>query len=361
MENFINLVSEVWNRGFFGIDLGSIISSLLIILAAFLLRGFIISVVINTLNKLAGNTKTEIDDEILNALKKPLGLIPITIALYICTIILPLTGMIDEIATNIVKTFVVFTIFSALSNSIKPIFAALSAKSWLTIAIQLWLERAAKFIVWVIGIAVILDIFGIQIGPLIAGLGLFSVAVALGAQDFFKNLISGILIIGEKRFQPGDRIKAGSIHGIVETIGFRSTVVRNFDSSPMLIPNKDLSDVYVTNYGEMNYRRIDWRINLIYSTSVEQLELIRNQIKDYILQSKEFLSDAKFEPVVRVVQLGDSSIDLLIVAYAPKMGFAPFNELKEKLIFKIMHIVKENGSEFAYPSTSLYVESMPQE
>ena len=207
MENFINLVSEVWNRGFFGIDLGSIISSLLIILAAFLLRGFIISVVINTLNKLAGNTKTEIDDEILNALKKPLGLIPITIALYICTIILPLTGMIDEIATNIVKTFVVFTIFSALSNSIKPIFAALSAKSWLTIAIQLWLERAAKFIVWVIGIAVILDIFGIQIGPLIAGLGLFSVAVALGAQDFFKNLISGILIIGEKRFQPGDRIK----------------------------------------------------------------------------------------------------------------------------------------------------------
>ena len=101
MENFIDLVSEVWNRGFFGIDLGSIISSLLIILAAFLLRGFIISVVINTLNKLAGNTKTEIDDEILNALKKPLGLIPITIALYICTLILPLTGLIDEIATNI--------------------------------------------------------------------------------------------------------------------------------------------------------------------------------------------------------------------------------------------------------------------
>ena len=67
----------------------------------------------------------------------------------------------------------------------------------------MWLQRASKFIVWVIGVAIILDIFGIQIGPLVAGLGLFSVAVALGAQDFFKNLISGILIIGEKRFQPG--------------------------------------------------------------------------------------------------------------------------------------------------------------
>ena len=67
---------------------------------------------------------------------------------------------------------------------------------------------------------VILDIFGIQIGPLVAGLGLFSVAAALGAQDLFKNLISGILIIGENRFQPGDRIEVTGIsHGIkVETI-----------------------------------------------------------------------------------------------------------------------------------------------
>ena len=65
----------------------------------------------------------------------------------------------------------------------------------------------------------IFDIFGIQIGPLVAGLGLFSVAVALGAQDLFKNLISGLLIIGENRFQPGDRIEvSGQLHGIVEPI-----------------------------------------------------------------------------------------------------------------------------------------------
>ena len=361
MDDFINLVSEVWNRGFFGVDLGSIITSLLVLLVALLFRGFIISVVIKALARLADKTESNLDDEILNALRRPLGLIPITIALYICTLILPLSGLVGEIATNIVKAFVVFTIFSALANSIKPIFEALSTSSWLTVAIQMWLERASKFVVWVIGVAVILDIFGIQIGPLVAGLGLFSVAVALGAQDLFKNLISGILIIGEGRFQPGDRIEAGSIHGIVESIGFRSTIVRSFDSAPMLIPNKDLSDVYVTNHGEMQHRRINWKINLVYSTSVDQLELIRNNIKDYIVNSDSFLSDGEFEPVIRIVELGESSIDLLIVVYAPKMGFAPFNELKETLIFKIMNIIKETGSDFAYPSTSLYVESMPQE
>jgi len=361
MNNFINLVKEVWNTGFLGIDIGSIISSLLVILIAFLFRGFVISVILNALGRLADSTESKIDDEILNALKRPIGLIPITIALYVCTLILPLSGLIGDIATNIVKAFVVFTIFSALANSVKPIFEALSTSSWLTASMQMWLERASKFIVWVIGIAIILDIFGIQIGPLVAGLGLFSVAVALGAQDFFKNLISGILIIGEHRFQPGDRIEvSGQLHGIVETIGFRSTVIRTFDTAPMVIPNKDLSDVKVINHGEMINRRINWKINLIYSTDVNQLQSIRDNVKKYILESNDFATDGDLDPVVRIVELGGSSIDLLVVAYADPMGFAAFNEVKESLIFNIMKIVKANKSEFAYPSTSLYVESMPK-
>ena len=361
MENFKNLVRDVWNTGFLGIDLGSIILSLIVMLIAFLFRSFIISVILNAFTKLADKTDSKIDDEILNALKKPIGLVPITIALYICTLILPLSGVIGDIATNIVKAFVIFTIFSVLANSVKPIFEALSTNSWLTASMQMWLERASKFIVWVIGIAIILDIFGIQIGPLVAGLGLFSVAVALGAQDFFKNLISGILIIGEHRFQPGDRIEvSGQLHGIVESIGFRSTVIRTFDTAPMVIPNKDLSDVKVINHGEMINRRINWKINLIYSTTVEQLESIRNDVKKYIIASNDFITEGDLDPVVRIVELGGSSIDMLVVAYADPMGFAAFNKVKEKLIFNIMKIVKENKSEFAYPSTSLYVESMPK-
>ena len=361
MDNFLELVSQVWNRGFLGIDLGSIISSLAVILIAFLFRGFVISVILNALGRLADKTESKIDDEILSALRKPIGLIPVTIAFYLCTLILPIEGLVGDIATNIVKAFVIFTIFSALSNAVKPIFVALSTSAWLTASMQMWLERASRFLVWVIGIAIILDIFGIQIGPLVAGLGLFSVAVALGAQDFFKNLIAGILIIGEHRFQPGDRIEvSGQLHGIVEIIGFRSTVIRTFDTAPMTIPNKDLSDVKVVNHGDMINRRLNWKINLIYSTSVEQLELIRTEIKEYIINSDDFVSDPDLDPVVRVVELGASSIDILIVAYSDPVGFAAYNEVKENLIFNIMKIVKANNSEFAYPSTSLYVESMPK-
>ena len=138
-----------------------------------------------------------------------------TVALYFIAVYLPLTGMADTFATNLIKAMIAFTIFSALANGIAPIFQAFTSSAVLTRSMTMWLERAARIIIWIIGLGIILDIFGIQIGPLVAGLGLFSVAVALGAQDLFKNLISGLLIIGENRFQPGDRIEVpGSLHGL---------------------------------------------------------------------------------------------------------------------------------------------------
>ena len=137
---------------------------------------------------------------------------------------------------------------------------------------SVWLERSSKVLVWVIGLAIILDIFGIEIGPLIAGLGLFSVAIALGAQDLFKNLISGMLIIGENRFQPGHRIEVpGEFHGIVESIDLDLLQYAYLILHPMIIPNKDLSDISVINHGLNKYRRIRWMVNLIYSTSAEDI------------------------------------------------------------------------------------------
>jgi len=180
-------------------------------------------------------------------------------------------------------------------------------------------------------------------------------------KTFFKNLIAGILVIGENRFQPGDRIEVpGQLHGIVETIGFRSTVIRTFDTAPMIIPNAQLSDVKIINHGEMKNRRINWRINLLYSTTKPQLEKICEEIKDYVSNSSDFIINDDLQPVVKVVELGASSIDLMIVAFCEPVGFADFNQIKQNLIFNIMEIVESNETEFAYPSTSLYVESLPE-
>ena len=97
------------------------------------------------------------------------------------------------------------------------------------------MEGSIRYLIIFLGIVAVLEIWGIKIGPVIAGLGLLGVAVALGAQDLFKNLISGIIVLLEKRFKIGDVINVpGHTEGTVEQIGFRSTLIRMFDSTPIL-------------------------------------------------------------------------------------------------------------------------------
>ena len=357
MEGLIEIITNVWREGFLGIGITEIIVSLLIFIAGAISRAFFVGRVLKWLENVTSQTDSEIDDVLLQSLKKPLGYIPMTIALYCVAVYLPLTGMADTFATNLIEAMIAFTIFSALANSVTPIFQAFTSRAVLTRSMTMWLERAARIIIWIIGLGIILDIFGIQIGPLVAGLGLFSVAVALGAQDLFKNLISGLLIIGENRFQPGDRIEVpGSLHGMVEDIGFRSTLVRMFDTAPMLVPNKDLSDVKVINHGNMVFRRISWHLNLIYSTTQEQLAKICDDITAYIDSSDDFTENPEQESFARTEELASSSIDIRVLCYTDPVGLTDFSKIKQNLIFEIIKIVRSNGSEFAYPSTSVYVE-----
>ncbi len=357
MEGLIEIITNVWKEGFLGIGITEIIVSMLIFIAGAISRAFFVGRVLKWLENLTSQTDSEIDDVLLKSLKKPLGYIPMTIALYCVAVYLPLTGMADTFATNLIEAMIAFTIFSAFANSVTPIFQAFTSRAVLTRSMTMWLERAARIIIWIIGLGIILDIFGIQIGPLVAGLGLFSVAVALGAQDLFKNLISGLLIIGENRFQPGDRIEVpGSLHGMVEDIGFRSTLVRMFDTAPMLVPNKDLSDVKVINHGNMVFRRISWHLNLIYSTTQEQLAKICDDITAYIDSSDDFTENPEQESFARTEELASSSIDIRVLCYTDPVGLTDFSKIKQNLIFEIIKIVRSNGSEFAYPSTSVYVE-----
>ena len=340
INEFWNLVLETWQEGIRGIGIDNIIICLLIILGSLVARALMNTYLLDKIAKLTEKSETTLDDEIIESLRGPFGLIPVAFGLYLITAYLPFSGSLDLIATNLVKMLVIYTIFSALANLTKPLLNLLSDNSWLTPAMTTWLSRVASVLVWIVGITMMLDIWGIEIGPIIAGLGLFSVAVALGAQDMFKNIIAGIFILSEKRFQPGDRIRIGDgLHGIVESIGFRSTQVRLLDTSPVFVPNTDLSDAQVINHQNMNYRRIFWTVNLVYSTT-----------------SQNFIQNPGQENFVKVTELGSSSIDLTILCYMDVIDYTQFSQVKQELIFKIMEVVGTYESDFAFPSRSLYIE-----
>ena len=114
MDNFLTILNEVWVNGLLGVSMTKIIISIAILLLSFLLRGFIVTVVLSAIERLAKSTESTLDDEILNAVKKPLSYVPLTIGLYIVTMILPLEGVADDISSNLIKALIIFTIFCHL-------------------------------------------------------------------------------------------------------------------------------------------------------------------------------------------------------------------------------------------------------
>ena len=247
-------------------------------------------------------------------------------------------------------------IFWIIHQIIEPVSYILSGlDKLLTRELVGWIIKSLKILIFILGAAAVLELWGIKIGPIIAGLGLFGVAVALGAQDLFKNLISGILVLVEKRFKIGDWILVeGIIEGIVEKIGFRSTVIRKFDKSLAIIPNFQFAENAVINVSQTTNWLISWFITLQYDTTVDQLKTIRNQIEEHINQNEDF--DTSIGVAVRVDKFSDSSIDMYVRCFSKTNEWEEWLSVKEKLALEIKQIVEKNGASFAFPSQSIYVE-----
>lgn len=363
LKQFYLLVQDVWKNGLFGIDIGHFIVAVLIFFAFILLRRLFARFIIGRIKAVTKRTKTVIDDDMLEALEKPVQFIPVVLGVFFAAEYLPIYGGIEVIANKFVRSLIVFVIFWGLVNLLKPMsFLLRRLEKIFTSSMVDWLLKAIKVTFIFIGAATILEIWGIKIGPILAGLGLFGVAVALGAQDLFKNLISGILVIAEKRFNIGDWIRVdGVVEGTVESIGFRSTLVLRFDKAPVFVPNSKLSDHAVINFSSMTHRRIYWKIGVEYRTTVEQLRQIRDSIEQYILESEYFAKPPKVPMFVRIDRFSDSSIDIMVYCFTKTTEWGKWLEIKETLTYRIKEIVEEAGSAFAFPSQSLYVETLPTE
>lgn len=358
------LTLEVWEHGLMGVDIGKIIIALLIFMGFLLIRGIFSRYVLSRLHAWSAKSTTKLDDKIVDALIPPIRFIPIILGIFFAGQYLELDDNLQAMLMKIERSMIAFTIFWAMHRVLEPLSHGLKKlEKILTRPMMTWIFKAMRIIVVFIGGAVILEIWGIAVGPLLAGLGLFGAAVALGAQDLFKNLIGGITILAEKRFHPGEWILVdGVVEGIVEDIGFRSTKVRRFDKAPVHVPNSQLSDAAVTNFSRMTNRRIKWAIGVEYRTSVEQLQQIRDKILEYIMNEDAF-SKAEHTPViVRVESFGASSIDFLLWCYTCTTVWAEFLQAQEALALRVKEIIEDEvGTAFAFPSQSIYVESLPGE
>ncbi len=216
-----------------------------------------------------------------------------------------------------------------------------------------FIVEIAKIITYIFALVIIMgNVFEVDITALAAGLGIGGIALAMASKESLENLLGSFTIFFDQPFTVGDTVTVGTVTGTVEKVGFRSTRIRTFDKSLVTVPNKKMIDAELDNLGMRPVRRVKFNIGLTYETAPEQIKAIVTDIQAMINQHPKTNEEGK----VRFQEFGSSSLDILVMYFVDSPKWNDLIDVKEDVNYKIMEIVKRHNSDFAFPSTTVYLQ-----
>ncbi|MBI4548421.1 MAG: mechanosensitive ion channel family protein [Ignavibacteriae bacterium] len=317
-------------------------------------KGFIV----RKLSKMAARTETDIDDFIVEELKKTKLLFILILSAYIGSLVLTLTSH----AKSIIETVAV------LSLIIQSAF-------WGNTAISFWLKRTMsrrmeqdaastttltglsfilRLSLVVIIILLVLDNLGINITALVTGLGIGGIAVALALQNILGDLFASLSITLDKPFVIGDFIIVNEHRGTVEHIGLKTTRLRSLSGEQIVFSNTDLLNSRIRNFKRMYERRVEFTLGVVYQTPLEQLSKISTLLRQIIESQPNVRYDrAHFK------EYGDSSLTFEVVYFVKSPDYNTYMDIQQAINLEIYRRFQEKGIEFAYPTRTLYLQQIP--
>ncbi len=201
---------------------------------------------------------------------------------------------------------------------------------------------------------VILQTLGFSISGVLAMGGIGGIAVGFAAKDLLANFFGGLVVYLDRPFTVGDWIRSPdrNIEGTVEKIGWRVTVIRNFESQPIYVPNSVFTNIVVENPSRMSNRRIYETIGLRYS-DLASMDNIVAEVKAMLIAHEEIDTDKTM--MVNFNEFSDSSVDFFIYTFTKTTKWVEFHQIKQDVMLKIAGIVEANKAEIAFPTTTLHL------
>jgi small-conductance mechanosensitive channel len=214
------------------------------------------------------------------------------------------------------------------------------------------LTSIAKLAVIIGAFLLLAGILSIPLAGVIAGLGIGGLAVALAARGTLENFIGGLTLFGDKPIQVGDFCRFGSQLGVVESIGLRSVKVRSLDRTVVTIPNAEFANLHIENFTRRDRIRLFAEIGLRLETTPDQLRWVLAEIRKLLLQHPLVTE----EPArARFIGFGDHSVKIEIFAFVATTDWNQFLAVREDIFLRLIDIVEESGTGFAFPSTVNYL------
>jgi len=218
--------------------------------------------------------------------------------------------------------------------------------------------QAAKTTAVLLGVVFVLQNMNVDVGSLIAGLGIGGLAFALAAKDTLANLFGSITIFTDRPFQLGDWvIIEGGVEGTVEEIGFRSTRIRAFTNSIITVPNSRMTSAHVENMGARKIRRVKTTLGLTYDTPPDKLQAMVEGIRAIITANPNTWKDS-YE--VHFRDFGPSSLDIMVYCFLDVPNWHEELVERSRMFLEFLRLADDLGVSFAFPSQSLYLESTPE-
>lgn len=334
-------------------NLHSILAALLTVVLFVAIRKFAVQYIFKWIKRWTSNSENYYP-RIIDAVESPLRLFILVVGIFLALRLLPLSIAADAAIVKLFRSVIIIIIGWA-------VFRFSSAESLISQELQERLDvdeilipilsKVLHFIIIALVVVMIANEWNYDINGFIAGLGLGGLALALAAQNALANIFGGLIIILEKPFTIGDWIKTPSVEGTVETITFRSTLVRGFDQAIITVPNSALANEAITNFSRMGKRRIFYHLGLTYSTTVEEMQTCVSRIRKMLHDHPEIHPETV---MVNFEHFGESSLDIMIYCFTNTTVWHEYLRVREDVNLKIMAIVDDMNLTIAYPSRTLY-------
>jgi small-conductance mechanosensitive channel len=305
---------------------------------------------------LAKKTKTNLDDEILKNIKRPIYFFVIIIGIYsvleILTFLDPYDNIIAFIFT-ILEILLITYIITRIVNVVIAWYAEKRSKQKMSEHILFVLKRIINIIIFVFAFLIILYVLRIDLSGVVVGLGIGGIAIAFALQEVLSDAFSAFSIYFDKPFEIGDYIVYGNYSGTVRKIGMKSTRVMLLQGEELVVSNKELTSTSVRNFKKMRKRRVTFSFGVTYDTPTKKLRKIPRIIKNIINNEKLEYVDRLDR--VNFLEFGDFSLKFDVVYYLKTKDYSIYCDTQQDINLSIKEAFEREGIEMAFPTQTIFI------
>jgi MscS family membrane protein len=329
---------------------------LLALAGAYIASVFAAAIAFRIARPLVTRTRSDIDDALLRGTIGPLRLAFAVFFFFLLTLPLGLSvgarktlaGAEQAIVVLAVAWFAarLIDIFGARAEQVLVESGRRTARGLVPVG-----RRIVKAVVWVLAGLAVLQNIGFEVTGLIAGLGIGGLAVALAAQKPLENVFAALTLAADEPVAIGDFCRFGDQIGTVEEIGLRSTKVRTLARTVVSVPNAEFASLHLENFAKRDQMWLKAMIGVRYETTPDQLRFLLVELRRMLLGHPEIAAD----PVrARFVEFGAYALDIEVYCYVKTEDWNEFVAIREDIFLRIMDIVEQSGTGFAFPSQTIY-------